>query len=203
MKHSNKAVNTVFVFDWDGVIFNSKLQFKHSITSYLSQGGNYDEFHELYKQSWDQQGYNPFNFAKKLSKVLNRPYLDIYLELMMNLDQAKEYLFSDAVTFINQLKRQSHKIQILTSGNRHFQELKIIKSGLADHFNQATFVPDTPGSSNKPKKLHEIAQQTEQVIFFDDNPIHIEASKAVGKVKPILVERSDSHSFNFSLALPK
>lgn len=97
--------------------------------------------------------YNIFNIIENLSLDKN-----LFNDVLNN---TNKYLFPDTITFLDFLKENNFKINILSRGDIEYQNFKIKSCGLNNYFNEIIICLDN-------KTLNNIDYHTS--LFIDDNP---------------------------------
>lgn len=76
---------------------------------------------------------------KKLSKEKNIPLKNFIMPLERMYERGHEYLYSDAIEFLEYLKSKGHKIYVLTWGEKGYQEEKIKIAKIDKYFDKIIF----------------------------------------------------------------
>jgi FMN phosphatase YigB (HAD superfamily) len=191
-----KANNILIVFDWDMVVFNTKIlrqvraralkEFKYSKEHILNTARAAVE---------SRGGYSPHSHAQLLVRGFGHDPEVVAQAMYSAIDKhPRSFVFPDAMRTIESLKREKRHFDILTAGHTEFQEYKIVRSGLKPLFRNIHIVRPGPRvPANKINILKRLAKEHGQVVFLDDRADTIEMVKdhksLQGKVLPILVLR--------------
>ena len=191
--NSNKPV---IVFDWDGVIFDTEL-FRKVVARALKRSGYADD---LVTETFDAAAHGaPGYGALRHGRLLQREKLHSAEEIARIIYTAinkhrGNFVFADARRMLVQLKREKCSIDILTSGDREFQEFKIVRSKLRRIFRDIHVVEwgERVGEA-KVQVLDNLLKSHERLYFLDDRPQNVvavhKASNLRGRVLPVLVWR--------------
>ncbi len=153
--------------DLDDTLYNTFL-LKEDIFSFFSACS---VTRKDYLKSYNQAvfgsvvGYFDYTFKKHadILREMNYKIPDSTVKELNNLLN-KNYNDSQAEQFLVDLKKISHRIILLTAGQRNFQQKKIDSTGLAKYFDQIIII-----DGGKSQKILDVVEQTKKVLFVNDN----------------------------------
>ncbi len=178
----------MFIIDFDDTLFNTHA-FKQARAQAVKGLGVSDElFWKTYKEAYNNDlGINVYS-DERHAEILERygfekqAILAAFEKIKLFL---KDYLFSDAVDLLENLKKSGQKLILLSLGQADFQKVKIESVGISKYFDEVYTVDDT--------KEHIIAniinscEPNERVWFINDK---IEETKKLiqhfPRIKPLL-----------------
>lgn len=139
----------------------------------------------LFKECQNQsrrKGFNPYIILNNLEKKENFDK-KIYQDIDSLIHRTSDYLYPDAIPFLEYLKSMNYEIIILTKGNSDYQREKIFNSHLDSYYNKLIV-------TMKHKGKLDIDYQNG--IFIDDNPIEIQSIMNKNPKKIIRIQRDNS-----------
>lgn len=183
------------ILDWDGVIFNDALFKQDLFTSMTAHGLTQEEIAQLYKDTKDANGYNDINLAHGIADATDATFDEVLAVINKLISEtATKYIYTDARSFIEKLREQSHDMIILTAGDHRIQHDKIAASGLKDFFKEIIVVEVADTRSNKQQALSNVAKSYNNILFYDDKLatiIHLhETLRNETSIVPIWVDRT-------------
>lgn len=195
-KAPKKTDGALLVFDWDGVIFDTKL-FGMVRNRVFKRFGYQDDRIRLTSQKAKEsrEGYNFHSHAKLLTRGAKHEHATIAKAIYDEIEKHPgTFVFADAKKILASLKKEKRHSDILTAGHKEFQEYKIIRSGLRHLFRNIHIAKTGPRVPQyKFSILRKLAADHDRLIFLDDRADTIEAIKRStalrGRVLPILVWR--------------
>ncbi len=123
---------------------------------------------ELFKECQNQcikNGFNPYDILD-LVKERHSFNDNLYIEIDSLMKNSKDYLFIDAISFLEYLKSLNYEIIILTKGNSAYQREKIFNAKIDKYYNKLIVTMDHKGNLDLDYK---------NSVFIDDNPIEIQS----------------------------
>jgi len=90
------------------------------------------------------------------------------------LNRSCDYLFPEALPFLEKIDRKTFDVRLLTVGGLDFQKLKVVKCGIEKYFDQCHFT-----SVNKAAALVDLVTPKEQFILLDDKEREVLAVRSV------------------------
>ena len=129
-----------------------------------------------------KKGFNPDLILEKVLENFNFD-TNIYQEIDELLNNSKDYLYPDAISFLDYLKKHEYNIIILTRGNKDYQRKKIMNSNIDNYYHKLIVTMKHKGELN-------IDYQNS--IFIDDNPKEIISILNKNPKKIISIQRNDS-----------
>lgn len=191
----------MFVFDWDGVIFDTAHIKKIRLRVLKKLGYPEDHIATSVREAVESRaGYSFYEH----SKILVRGYSHDPKKVSQAIHDAVDkhpgtFVFPDARRILGSLVKERHHFDILTAGHEEFQEYKIVRSGLRALFRNVHIVRPGPRvPHNKLAILKNLASSHGRAVFLDDRADTIEmvakTPSLKGKVLPILVWRKKEKS---------
>ncbi|MBI5230231.1 MAG: hypothetical protein HY981_02975 [Candidatus Magasanikbacteria bacterium] len=164
MRHDIQKI----IIDFDDTLFHA-YRFKQMLCERAIRFGfSKEEFWSTYKQTRDhRQGMLSYTFARH-AEILHALHTDFATaqELENTFKYVLEnenFVFDDAVAFLNFLKSQRKTLILLSLGDPVFQNNKVVQSGLAHFFDHIEFV-----DTNKLSVIPDLVDERESVYFLND-----------------------------------
>lgn len=166
---SIRYITMIFILDFDGVLFDDK-RFKRDFQHIF---GDYGVSHDAYKHTYlqaknDKKGIYELQIHLR---ILQGKYPDIHLEylrrdVMALASRAERYLFPDAKGFLHRSQKKGNIFFLLSTGDPHFQEVKINASGITPMFTRVIIT----SSFKKAQAFGEIIKDAgrKEIMFVDD-----------------------------------
>lgn len=150
--------------DFDRTLFDCD-KFLEDLYSLINQ---YNIPKSLFKDCQNQCKKRGFNPHIILSLVKEKYDFDdnLIYEIDNLIRKTSEYLYEDAISFLEYLKSLNYEIIILTKGNSDYQREKIFNAHLDNYYNKLMVTMRHKGTLNI---------DYEESIFIDDNPIEIQS----------------------------
>lgn len=150
--------------DFDRTLFDCD-KFLEDLYSLINQ---YNIPKSLFKDCQNQCKKRGFNPHIILSLVKEKYDFDdnLIYEIDNLIGKTSEYLYEDAISFLEYLKEIGYEIIILTKGNSDYQREKIFNAHLDNYYNKLMVTMKHKGTLNI---------DYEESIFIDDNPIEIQS----------------------------
>ncbi|MFA7245417.1 MAG: hypothetical protein WC070_04555 [Candidatus Magasanikbacteria bacterium] len=132
----------MFIIDFDDTLFDTQ-KFKQELaSSLLSLGIGEKLFWQTYAEARIlSDGNFSYSFERHAS-ILDREGFD-YKQVLDNLNKVKEkinnFLFEDAIYFLESLKESKQDLYLLSLGDENFQKLKVEECRISKYFKQAFF----------------------------------------------------------------
>lgn len=154
--------------DFDDTIFNTYL-FKEDVFGCFSRCGvSRKDYNSSYRQAvfGPVVGYFDYTFQK---------HADILREIGYQIPDSttaelnglfnNNYVDPEAVKFLQDMKKISRRMILLTAGFRSFQEKKIASTGLAKYFDRVPVIID----GGKTQKILDVVGKEQKIVFINDN----------------------------------
>jgi FMN phosphatase YigB (HAD superfamily) len=178
------ASKPLIVLDWDGVIFDDR---KPLFGALAELGLTDTRVEELYQASKDEHGYNDVRFAALAAKALGISEAVTYAAVQKVACRAAEFVYGDALEFIQAAEAARYEVVVLTAGVERIQLEKIAHSNLAQFFRDVHVVPVGGTEHNKSQVLEKMLAQHDRIIFFDDRLATIAHMREVFQDRPQIV----------------
>ena len=139
----------------------------------------------LFKECQNQsrrKGFNPYLILANLEKKYDFNRL-IYLDIDRLITKTSDYLYPDAIPFLEYLKSKKYQVIILTKGNSDYQREKIFNAHLDKYFDKLIVTMRHKGL---------LFLNYFSSIFIDDNPREIESLWLRKPKRIIRIARSNS-----------
>lgn len=153
--------------DLDDTLYNTFILKEDIFNCFANCGVTREDYQLSYKQAvfGPMVGYFDYTFKKHadILREMNYKIPDSTVKELNNLLN-KNYNDSQAEQFLVDLKKISHRIILLTAGQRNFQQKKIDSTGLAKYFDQIIII-----DGGKSQKILDVVEQTKKVLFVNDN----------------------------------
>ncbi len=151
----------IIIFDFDDTVFDTNRLKNDVVERFVLNGIKRDLAEDSYHKAKSENGVYSLN--SHICSINNSQNTEVPKDFYIwfeNLDLT-QYVFSDVEVLLSELK-QNHKLILLTKGENEFQNFKINKSGLAEHFAE---IHITAGD----KEIYlESFNFAEPVIFIND-----------------------------------
>lgn len=143
-----------YYIDFDNTIFDT-VSFYNDLKKVMYSYGINNDIIDKYQEV---SCYSPL---KLIDDLISKNVIDksILIDIGKIFDNAKDYLYQDALLFLEKVK-PNNKLVLLTYGNKTYQERKINSSKIQDYFNEIII-------TDKSKSSLELDYQNG--IFIDDN----------------------------------
>lgn len=163
------------IVDWDNTLFDTPRM--RSVTFNLLRKHNVNI--NDWKKSWSQAFGNNYlgkffytikEHARRYAKIKQfnvKKFLSEYVQT----HQSIQYLYNDTLNFLKKA-RKFGKLELVTYGDKRFQEWKVDMSYARAHFDAVRVVPTA-----KAGQLHKILSKDDINIFLDDNAKEIDEAK--------------------------
>ena len=159
----------MIIVDFDYTLYRTDLLVRDMKEVLRAYGVGEEDFASSYNKSlqWDGAGYGfAYSFVKHID-ILHHLGFVIPAEAAVKKLQTcvkKEYLFPDAIPFLQFLKSLGERVILLTAGDQNFQAMKIAATDIAQDVDEAVYRP-----GNKENFIREVLATGEQVVFINDN----------------------------------
>ena len=182
-----------FFIDFDHTLYNTPLltnDMLNALTAYICKNTNEDQenMFQLLKDKFKRGTNNIYDIYKLIEYFGNKYKYDINkaTEIVNKvISNGQSYLFDDSIPFLKSLKKDNHKIYILSYNENevYFQAIKIAGSGLLPYvdgifpttsikgdipldFSKCIFIDDKPKDlisiyNNKPYKIFRIRRKND------------------------------------------
>lgn len=161
----------IYITDFDYTLFDTSALVDHLASEFARFGIAPDQFHTAVAEVKKELGY--YDYKKHLEKIVfGKDYEDALEVVDSVLSRASEYLYPDALPFLQRTHAAGHSIYVLTFGEDDWQRKKIIGTQI-DGFVQ---VHTTTGS--KVEALHSIGEHGQPMVLVEDSGPNIDSIKA-------------------------
>lgn len=167
--------------DFDRTLFDCD-KFLEDLYSLIN---NYNIPKSLFKECQNQckrRGFNPHIILSLVKEKYDFDDKLIY-EIDNLIGNTSEYLYPDAISFLEYLKKIGYEIIILTKGNSDYQREKIFNAHLDSYYNKLMVTMKHKGT---------LKIDYEDSVFIDDNPIEIQSILNKNPKMIIRMERINS-----------
>ena len=171
--------------DFDRTLFNCDKFLEDFYTIIAKYNIDKTLFKECQNQS-KRKGFNPYVILGNLEKKYEFNRL-LYLDVERLMTNTSDYLYPDAIPFLEYLKDKNYQIIILTKGNSDFQREKIFNAHIDKYFDKLIVTMRHKGL---------LLLNYFSGIFIDDNPREIESLWLRKPKKIIRIKRPDSKYSN-------
>ncbi len=180
----------IIIFDLDYTLFDTK---KFSLGFAQAIGISQNVFISTYKKYFldKNKSYNylkHFNYLKKEGKI---DYGDKEFKNKINkfLKNASDYLFPEAVSLLDFLKKEKHELILLTYGDLEWQKMKIKNLLIKKYFNKIIIT-----AKDKEKSLNFLKKKKEKIIIINDKiQESLKIRKMLGRGEIILIKSKYSN----------
>lgn len=180
-----------YYIDFDNTLYNTPLlknKMLQSISNDISVKRNIDRkelFSECNLMFNRENIYDIYKLAEFFSNKYEVDSSDIINNLNKVILDGKENLFNDTIPFLKKLKKERHKIYMLTycKESLQFQSLKISGSQIANYFD-GLYITSIP--------KYELDINYTEGIFIDDNPKDLNGLYLKNPKKIIRIRRKDN-----------
>lgn len=154
--------------------------------------GKYNIPKDLFKECQNQSkkhGFNPYTIFNDLEKKITLDQ-SIYNDIDKLINNTSNYLYPDAISFLEYLKKNNYQIIILTKGNSDYQREKIFNAHIDKYYDKLIVTMRHKGL---------LFLRYLQGVFIDDNPREIESLLKRRPKKIIRIKRDNSKYSNIEL----
>lgn len=157
------------IVDFDYTLYRTDLLVRDMKKSLRNYGVSEADFDDSYRQAlrWDGDGYGfDYSFPKHV-KILQTKGYEIDLDqAVARLEECinKDYLYPDAVSFLQFLKSLGDEVVVLTAGDAEFQKMKVERTEVCDLVDRCVYLP-----GNKESFVGAALASGASVIFINDN----------------------------------
>jgi FMN phosphatase YigB (HAD superfamily) len=156
----------MFIIDFDDTLFDTYSFKKEIINSLKNIGVSEKLYSTSYKRARNKKNGDFAYSFERHAKFLALEGFDFekIKQAFENID-IKNFLFSDAIDFLQSLKKYNQPIILLSLGDPNFQETKVKNCGIEKYFDRIFFVGDS-----KEKILTELFENIdeENIWFIND-----------------------------------
>ena len=142
--------------DFDRTIFDCERFIKDFFELLQNYSISRDDFTKYQNQFKD---INPYIILDTMSKEKNINK-GVYGAIDELIEQSRDYLFCDAIPFLEYLKNKNYQVSILSRGDYDFQRSKIINSHIESYYDDIIITSNHKG---------ELDLDYANSIFIDDN----------------------------------
>ena len=168
--------NMVCFLDFDHTLFHTD-QFFHIDLRYAFLRLGIDGAH--WEQSYAAVWPTGYTLEKHVEEVSRQSGNQLPLEEMKRILQdsfsdLRPYLFPDVLPFLQEAKKKSAHLYLLSFGHQEWQRYKVLASGLDCYFDDILF---TATEGGKGRLVHEQVKRDPQtvVVVVDNNPADLDA----------------------------
>ena len=145
-----------------------------------------DESLKYVKDNFNSTYGNIYKFAKDIADKYKIEKKSIIDEIEETIANGKNYVYIDCIDFLENLKKQGHKLYILTyisNGNQEYQMKKIIGSNLSKYFDGIIMTTEYKFNLDFNYK---------EGIFIDDDPRDLNGLFEKGPIKVIRIRKANN-----------
>lgn len=154
--------------DFDDTLFNTYLFKEDMFGCFARCGVSREDYAITYRQAvfGPLVGYFDYSFKKQADILREMGYQvpDSTIDELNSLFN-NNYVDPEAIKFLQDMKKISRQMILLTAGLRSFQEKKIASTGLAKYFDKVPVIID----GGKTQKILDVAGQEQKILFINDN----------------------------------
>lgn len=159
----------MIIIDLDYTLYRTDFLIRDMKQVLAQYGVGEADFHVTYKKSlhWDGDGYGfDYSFDKHVALLQSIGFRINADEVLPKLQACvrQEYLFDDAIPFLQFLRAQNEEVVLLTAGNPEFQKMKVATVGIEQYVDRTVYL-----SGNKDVFVKDVVASGEQVWFINDN----------------------------------
>lgn len=166
-----------YYIDFDNTIFNTVLFYNDLENLMIKYGISKEDIYE-YKEHHDI--YDPIEL---IELILDDSKEDLIKNDINNLFKNNNYLYEDAINFLNKIKTNGDSPILFTYGSYHYQLLKINGTIAYKYFDDVII-------TSRPKYLENL--DYENSVFIDDNPLVIKKLCLNNAKKVIRIKRDNN-----------
>lgn len=191
-------MSKVFLFDLDGTLLDREKSFEPYIRERYKSFGVLQKPYEEYRKRFVYLDKNGYGDKQELYKTLIEEFgIPISVDELINDFRENAWgnscLFPKAEEVLEELRRQGHKLGIITNGSGRSQRKKVAATGLDVLVDEVVISGDEkiekPNAEIFNRAMERMGILSEDCIFIGDNPIaDIDGARKVG-MKTIWVER--------------
>ena len=170
--------------DFDRTLFDCE-RFLEDLYALINQYG-IDK--SLFKECQNQcikKGFNPYTILN-LVKEKKKFDEELYLKIDELIKKTSEYLFSDAILFLEYLKENNYETILLTKGNTDYQKAKVLNAKIDNYYDELIVTMKHKGN---------LDLDYENSVFVDDNPVEV-TSILKRKVKDVIYLKRNNAKYN-------
>jgi len=169
--------NAAYFLDFDHTLFNTDQFFHLDVrAAFLRFGIDATDWELSYSAVWPA-GYSLDKHAEEVSRRSGRliPLEEMKQVLRNSFSDLRRYVFPDVMPFLDQAKKNSARLYLLSFGNPEWQHYKVAASGLEGYFNDTFF---TGVQGGKAGLIEEQAKRAEQrTAVVDNDPTELDLIK--------------------------
>lgn len=174
-------IKVKYLIDFDDVLFDRR-KFWNALINIMKSEGIEKDFSSTYRdpEVYKNGGYggveNHLNHIAFINSRRSQPipynYDRIKQKVGVLLSDLRHYLFPEALSFLSSIDCKTYDIYLITVGNRDFQKLKVVNSGVADLFQSGHIIYT---ESPKEDELKNLVGETEYFSLLEDKPETVKA----------------------------
>ena len=139
-----------------------KIAMAESVKSEIDQLTFLESFNEILKSYDEGYNYTIESHAHYLAQFYALSEKEIYNTLLAVVQQSQNFLYPDALIFLEKMQKLPDEKILLTYGNKDFQEKKVHFSGIQKYFDRFIYTPIQ-------KHLIDLALHETKIAFVNDN----------------------------------
>lgn len=176
----------MFLIDFDDTLFCTQNYKTARRDAVLACGVSLELWNETYAQARINENGHMVYSDKAHAKVLSQhgfSFDTIFNLFKKTTEHCQQWLFSDAIDFLNTLKKYNQPLILLSLGDADFQEAKVRGVGIHDYFDRLFMIPDS-----KIRVINELASATDIVGWLINDKIN-ETKEIVAvypSIRPVL-----------------
>ena len=174
--------------DFDRTLFDCE-RFLEDLYALINQYGIDTALFKECQNQCIKEGFNPYTI---LDLVKEKKSFDeeLYTKINDLIKKTNEYLFSDAILFLEYLKSNNYEIVLLTRGNNNYQKEKVLNAKIDNYYNDLIVTMKHKG---------DLELDYNNSIFIDDNPKEINSILDRIAKKVIYVKRDNAKYNDISI----
>jgi len=169
-------VNTACFLDFDHTLFNTDELFHVDLrNSFLGFGIDIDLWERSYNAVW-KTGYTLEKHVEEIFRQSGSqlPRQDMQQILHDSFSDLRRYIFPDVIPFLEDAKKRSIRLYLLSFGNPEWQSYKVLGSRLDAHFDEIYFIPKEGGKAGL---IQGHTHGIEQIVLIDNDPAELDLLK--------------------------
>lgn len=171
-----KLGNTACFLDFDHTLFNTDELFHVDLrNSFLGFGID----RSLWEQSYDAVWKTGYTLEKHVEEIFRQsgsqlPRQDMQQILHDSFSDLRRYVFPDVIPFLEDAKKRSIRLYLLSFGNPEWQSYKVLGSRLDAYFDEIYFIPKEGGKAGL---IVGHTKGIERIVLVDNNPAELDLLK--------------------------
>ena len=170
------SIKTTCFLDFDHTLFNTDEFFHVDVrNSFLRFGIETQLWEQSYAAVWPK-GYTLEKHVEEISRQseIQLPLEEMKQVFFNNFSDLKQYLFTDVLSFLENIKKKGVTTHLLSFGNPEWQRYKVHNSGISPYFESIFF---TEKEGTKTEHIRKYSELFQQIIMVDNNSIELDLIK--------------------------